>query len=114
MATSLTFGYKTCPQCTGNIAEPRHFAMRDQDLRSHSFPRLRGICLALAALMLFFNLPAHAQTTDTMVYTVTDIAVDVTADSAAHARDQAVGEAQRAGFNQLLERLGVDPALGAK
>lgn len=50
----------------------------------------------------------------TSVYTVSDVAVDVTADSAAKARDQAIAEAQRSAFVQLLERLGSDTSVAAK
>ena len=45
---------------------------------------------------------------------MTDVPVDITADSAAHARDQAIAEAQRSGFEQLLGRLGADTALASK
>ena len=61
-----------------------------------------------------FHVSAYAQTGDESVYSVTDVAVDVTADSAAHARDQAITQAQRLAFGQLLERIGVDAAVGAK
>ncbi|MDD3371970.1 MAG: hypothetical protein PHE27_09125 [Alphaproteobacteria bacterium] len=39
-------------------------------------------------------------------FTVTDINVDITADTAAHARDKALEEAQRKGYVQLLTKLG--------
>ena len=48
------------------------------------------------------------------VYNISDVAVDVTADSAAKARDQAIAEAQRTAFTQLLDRLGVETSVGAK
>lgn len=48
------------------------------------------------------------------VYNVADVAVDVTSDSAAKARDQAIAEAQRSAFTQLLERLGTDASVAAK
>ena len=48
------------------------------------------------------------------VYTVSEVAVDVTADSAAKARDQAIAEAQRSALGQLLDRLGVDSKVGSK
>lgn len=48
------------------------------------------------------------------VYNVNDVAVDVTSDSSAKARDQAIAEAQHAALNQLLTRLGTDPSVAAK
>jgi len=81
----------------------------------------------LACAIPFWQLPAHAEDAaptatasvaqpapPTSPYIVTDVAVDVTADSAAKARDQAIAEAQRTGFKQLLEKINADPALGAK
>lgn len=44
-------------------------------------------------------------------YTVTDVAADVTADSAAHARDQALIQAERAAFTQLCARLNAPESL---
>ncbi len=41
-------------------------------------------------------------------YTVTDVKIDVTADSAAHARDQALTQAQRKAYEQLCARLEAD------
>lgn len=68
--------------------------------------------------MLFLSVgPVLAQDApppNTAVYTISDVAVDVTADSAAKARDQAIAEGQRAAFAQLLERLGVETSVGAK
>ncbi|MDE1900373.1 MAG: hypothetical protein KGI37_01870 [Alphaproteobacteria bacterium] len=52
--------------------------------------------------------PATAGTADP--YTVTDIAADVTADTAAHARDQALIQAEHAGFAQLCARFNTPPA----
>ena len=40
-------------------------------------------------------------------YTVTDVNADVTADHSGHARDQALMQAERAGFTQLCTRLGI-------
>ena len=59
-------------------------------------------------------LPATAQTSDSSVFVVTDVPADVTADSAAHARDKAILQAQRSAFDQLLDRLGADKAMAAK
>ena len=41
-------------------------------------------------------------------YTVTDVKIDVTADSAAHARDQALMQAERKAYEQLCARLEAD------
>lgn len=59
---------------------------------------------------------ASAQDTspDASVYNVTGVTVDVTSDSAAKARDQAITDAQRAGFTQLLDRLGAESSAGDK
>src|ERR1700722_8018446 len=70
--------------------------------------------LAFFFLLVFFAPPVWAQTVDTSLYQITDVPVDVTADSAAHARDQAVAGAQRAALEQLLSRLGADSSLVAK
>jgi len=51
---------------------------------------------------------------DPAVFQVSDVAVDVKADSAAHAREQAIMQAQRGALNQLLSRLGADAALEQK
>ena len=68
------------------------------------------LAILIAGLMVF-SYPAMAQTPDLSVYSVTDVAVDVTADSAAHARDQAVSVAQRQALTQLLDRLSVKNSL---
>ncbi|MDR3450121.1 MAG: hypothetical protein P4M15_10320, partial [Alphaproteobacteria bacterium] len=47
-------------------------------------------------------------------YSVTDVSADVTADTAAHARDQALMQAERAAFAQLCARMGVNSNLPAK
>lgn len=47
-------------------------------------------------------------------YEVSDVGVDITADSAVHARDQAIVQAQRSAFEQLLGRLGADSAMSKK
>jgi hypothetical protein len=68
-------------------------------------------------ILLFFSLfsaSVWAQAGDASLYKITDVPVDVTADSAAHARDQAVAGAQRSAFEQLLGRLGADTSLAAK
>ena len=47
-------------------------------------------------------------------YIVTDVNADVTADHSGHARDQALAQAERAGFAQLCTRLGVPTERVAK
>jgi hypothetical protein len=76
---------------TGKIAEMSAFAMR---------------LLRILLVLLLLTLPgvsAQAQVPDLGVYQVTDVASDVTADSAAHARDQAIIQAQRIALEQLAE-----------
>lgn len=60
--------------------------------------------------------PAGAQNSapSAAVYNVSDVAVDVTADSAAKARDLAIQQAQRTALGQLIERVGADPNVAAK
>jgi hypothetical protein len=41
------------------------------------------------------------------MYTITDVAADVTADNASHARDQALMQAERTAYEQLCARMGV-------
>ena len=87
------------------IAETGNFAMNQR------------LALVLALLLGLWVFPAAAQTpasSSSSVYEVTDVSVDVTSDSAAKARDQAIAEAQRTAFGQLLERLGADASIGAK
>jgi hypothetical protein len=100
METSLKVGYTY--STFGNIAETSPFAMR----------LLHILFIVLGVGLL--TLPVLAQSSDSGVYEITDVATDITAESAVHARDQAVKQGQRAAFEQLLQRLGADPALGAK
>ena len=75
---------------------------------------MRQVLLVFLALALFV-LPARAEDSgDSTVYQITDVAVDVTAGTAAQARDQAIMQAQRAAFDQLLGRLGADASMAAK
>jgi len=69
--------------------------------------------LVLFLVLSFFASPAFAED-DASIYEVTDVAVDITADSAAHARDQAIAEAQRTAFSQLIDRLGANAAVATK
>ena len=68
----------------------------------------------LAVLLAFPHLLIAQSTEDATLYEVTDVAADVTSSSSAHARDEAVANAQRSAFEQLLGRLGVDTSLAAK
>jgi hypothetical protein len=73
--------------------------------------------LLLFLILVLLTIPALAEQASlpaASVYNIADVAVDVTADSAAKARDQAIAEAQRAAFTQLLERLGAAETLGDK
>jgi uncharacterized protein DUF2066 len=69
-------------------------------------PWTRRLCVVGAALLLAVLLPAaaaRAQTSD--VFEVRDVDVDVTADSAAAARDKALLDGQRMAFDTLLGRV---------
>nr|MDP9128596.1 DUF2066 domain-containing protein [Pseudomonadota bacterium] len=72
------------------------------------------LILLFLAVPAFLSPPAHGESADASIYQVTDVPADVTADSAVHARDQAIAAGQRTAFTQLLQRLGADPALAAK
>src|SRR5262249_45529338 len=76
-----------------NILHPRLFAMM---LR-------HGFLLSLAGFLL--TLPALAQTRTSGVYTVSNVAVDATAQSAVQARDIARADGERRAFRMLMERL---------
>lgn len=72
-------------------------------------------------LLIFFvivclvGVPFLARADDnSALYEVADVPADITADSAAHARDQAIALAQHSAFSELLGRLGADPSIGAK
>lgn len=87
---------------------------------SHRRPKAPSLAVALGlAVLAPLSLPAAAraqapaasegqgaaQGSSQDVYTVRDVEVDVTAASAAAARDQAITEAQRKAFQQLVQRL---------
>lgn len=63
----------------------------------------RGFLLAAAGFLLTFA--AHAQSRLPSLYTVSNVQVDTTAQSATQARDIARAEGERRGFRMLLERL---------
>ena len=62
-----------------------------------------GFLLALAGFLL--TLPALAQTRTSSVYTVSNVAVDATAQSAVQAREIARADGERRAFRTLMERL---------
>ncbi len=76
---------------------------------------MRQVLLILAAIALL-ALPAQAQDNndDATVYQITDVAVDITASNAAEAREQAITQAQRTAFEQLLTRLGTDSSMATR
>jgi hypothetical protein len=76
--------------------------------------RFAFLLVILLGLWAFGAVAQDAAPTSDAVYDVADVAVDVTADSAAKAHDQAMAQAQRDAFKQLLQRLGVDVAVAAK
>ena len=77
--------------------------------------RLPLLFLLILGLFCVAPPPLWAQSDDAAaLYEVTDVPADVTADSAAHARDQAIFQAQRTALQQLLSRFGADPALAGK
>jgi hypothetical protein len=63
----------------------------------------RGFLLAMAGFLL--TLPALAQTRSGPVFTVSNVAVDATSQSAVQARDVARADGERRAFRMLLERL---------
>jgi hypothetical protein len=77
--------------------------------------RSRFLSTLLLTFLAFGSGNVFAQpSSDSDLYAIGDVAVDITADSAAHARDQAVAEAQRDALKQLLDRLSADPNLATK
>ena len=76
--------------------------------------RLALLLMLILGVWVTPSLAQNPVTSTASVYNVTDVQVDVTDASAAKARDQAIAEAQRSAFTQLLERFGVDTSIGAK
>ncbi|MCH7864144.1 MAG: DUF2066 domain-containing protein, partial [Proteobacteria bacterium] len=70
---------------------------------NHLSPRRTGLAGLIAGLGFSLSLPAAAQMKD--VYEVRDVVVDVTAETAAKAREQALAEGQAEAFRRLLKRL---------
>jgi|GEM_PF-5545249 len=64
---------------------------------------------AQAAAVPAYNAPAPSNP-----YEITGIAVDVTADTAVHARDKALSEAQRSGLEQLVGQMNADKGVVAR
>ena len=76
---------------------PGPFAM------NHLSPQRMGLAGLIAVLGFSVSLPAAAQLKD--VYEVRDVVVDVTAETAAKAREQALAEGEAEAFRRLLKRL---------
>jgi hypothetical protein len=98
-----------------NIAEMSPFAMRHllKFLKASPFPKAIAaavFCLAFC----FWGAPVLAQQDDISIFQVNDVVTDVTSDSAAHAREKAVADAQRTAFGQLIDRLGAPASVGTK
>lgn len=75
------------------------------------------IFLTILGLFAFPSAPQaqdNKKQDDASFYTVTDVPADVTADNAVHARDQALTQAQRLAFNQLIDRLGAPTSVVKK
>ena len=71
--------------------------------------------LLLTAIFLVFPAQIRAEGVDSAdIYQIQDVVVDVTAGNASQARDQAMGQAQRSAFEQLLSRLGTDTEIAAR
>ncbi len=65
-----------------------------------------GIFAAILVSLVLLGLPARAET----YLTVGDVHVDVTAKTAAAARDKAIADAQRIGFEKLMQQMLPNPA----
>lgn len=96
MVTSLGLGYIPGQKIGPNIYQWEGFAMLHR-------PRLL-LFAGLAALILAV-FPAAAQTGGDGAYTVSGIQVDVSAANANAARDQAIAQAQRKGWQELYGRI---------
>jgi hypothetical protein len=80
-------------------------------------PKKAALAVLLPALLFLAasGVSAQAQSADdTTLFEVTDVAVDITSDSAAKARNEAIAQAQRNALEQLLGRLGAEASLAAK
>ena len=75
---------------------------------------MRQVIVGLLALVLMIFPVLAQENNDSSVYNLSDVAVDVTADNAANARDQAIMQAQHLAFGQLLARLGSDPSIAER
>lgn len=67
----------------------------------------------LLLILILLSAPAAvlAQEADkAALYQVADVAVEITSDQPAHARDQAIQQAERQAFDQLMGRLGIETA----
>lgn len=82
-------------------------------LFKHNQTRLKTVCIVFSLLIIvgYFNpTPTSAQIND--IYTVENLEVDITADTAVQARQQAFYVVQRKAFRKLISRIAtnVDPA----
>src|SRR5512147_2871574 len=82
------------------IRDPRRFAMAHPE-RLRRRPALAPLLVVLVALLM----PAAALAQSAELFEVRDVPVDVTAKSAADARDQAVLQGHRKAFDTLVGRL---------
>jgi hypothetical protein len=64
-----------------------------------------GLAAAVAGVLVAVGLPTPASAQLQDVFTVSDVAVDVTAEAAAAAREAALAQGQRTAFRRLLDRL---------
>lgn len=79
------------------------FAVRNHPSAYPAFRRAAAAVCVVAALLAAGAGPARADTAD--VFEVKGVAVDVTAKTAAAAREQALAEGERVAFRRLLERM---------
>lgn len=114
MVSSLGLGYKPGGKRFPTIYEPEGIAMLHRPrIRPGHAPafRLLAAVVAVLAVLAAGATPAAAQQGGSEAYTVSGIAVDVTAANANAARDQAIGEAQRKAWAELYGR--VTPGAGS-
>src|SRR3990167_2989805 len=84
------------PFGTAKIALLRRFSMHEM-----TGQKALRFAAVVSAILCALAGPASAS----VVFDVTGVAVDVTADTAAAARERAIAEGERAAFRRLLERL---------
>src|SRR5262245_480691 len=102
MASPSAMRYKLAmPEARGTIVHPFRFAMAGGLAIAWRFPAL------VVALLLILSAPVGSRVfaAENDLYTVSDIDVDVTAESAVAARDQAITLAQRMAYDKLLKQV---------